>query len=356
MKLVQEQLRDSEQGEQAIYIDLESKAARSIQDAQDLSKRLAELMVNGERAHVILDEIQGVEGWESSINSLMAGHDVNLYISSSSPSTSFAEAISRLSAQYVEIEVLPPSFREHRLLLPRDSSDAVDDQFQDFLENGALPMLMSEEEEVRALVLEGIYSSILWKDVAPHLGMVDFETLDEVAASVFRNVGKVTSPAAIAKETSLSHPTVKRYLQALVNANLVMRVPRWDIREKRYLKTTEKYYVTDFGMRNAILQVRSEPGQSLENAVYLELRRRGFQVSAGNYGGLDIDFVASKGAHKEYYQVATSILEDDVLEQEMKPLRRISDSHPKIILTLDRVLRAPSAGIRAMNAVDWMLG
>jgi predicted AAA+ superfamily ATPase len=219
--------------------------------------------------------------------------------------------------------------------------------------------MVDPDDELRAdELLQGIYSTILRKDVSMRLGVMDMRTLDEIVMFLMSNIGNVTSSASIAKESSTSAVTVKRYLQGLEDAFLIYKAYRYDVRGKRLLKTTEKYYAADTGMRNSILRGAGgkDIGRVMENVVFLELLRRGYKVTAGSHYDREIDFVAVKGDVTKYYQVSLTIMDESTFEREVKSLDSVPDNFPKTILTMDRVMSTPPNGIRAMNVIDWILG
>ncbi len=350
-----EKLRESG-AENIVYINFESKAADDIIDYKDLNKHLEKNIDSSKRAYIFLDEVQRVQGWERTLNSLSVDYDADVYVTGSNAYMLSSELSTYLSGRYVEIKMLPLSFKEYIKLHPTDSENSIEKRFQDYLEKGAIPLIDPDDEVHTDELLQGIYSTILRKDVSSRLEIVDVRVLDEIVMFLMSNVGNVTSSSAIAKEISLSPTTVKRYLQGLEDAFLIYKAYRYDVKGKRMLKTTEKYYAADTGMRNVILHSTGDLGRVLENAVFLELLRRGYSVTSGSHYDREIDFVATKGKEVRYYQVALTILDENTFSREVRSLESVPDNYPKTILTLDRIINAPPNGIVAMNVIDWMLG
>ncbi|MDR0522875.1 MAG: ATP-binding protein [Candidatus Methanoplasma sp.] len=348
-------LRAEGLGDRIVHVNFESKSADGIRDHRDLNAFLESRMDPSERTYVFLDEIQRVEGWERTVNSLSVDYDADVYLTGSNAHMLSSELSTYLSGRYVEIKMLPLSFKEYLSLHPAGPEASVEKRFESYMAHGAIPMIDPDDPERAGEMLQGIYSTILRKDVSSRLGATDVRSLDEIVSFLMSNVGSVTSCASVAKEASLSPATVKRYVQGLEDAFLIYRARRYDVRGKALLKTTEKYYASDTGVRNAVLGGPADAGRVLENVVFLELLRRGYSVISGSHYGREIDFVAEKGGSRGYFQVALTILGDSVFEREVALLDSVPDSFPKTILTLDRIVRSPPNGIRATNVIDWLL-
>lgn len=338
-----------------IYLNLESEAGEGIEDFRDLNEFLRSRIGNG-RTYVLLDEVQRVREWERTLNSLMVDHDADIYITGSNAHLLSSELSTYISGRYVEVNMLPLSFREYLELHPADASNNIDSRFNEYIWFGALPMAYPNDPRTIDL-LQGIYSTIIRKDISSRLDMRDIKQLDEITSFLFSNIGNITSSSSIAKYTSMSPTTVKKYLQALEDAYIVYRSNRYDIIGKKHLSTLEKYYAADTGMRNAVLgnAKGNDISRQIENIVYIELRRRGYKISVGSFRDREIDFTAERQGEMIYLQVAQSILDESVFEREVRSLRDIRDSYPKMILTLDRVLSRAPDGIKVMNVIDWLL-
>ena len=353
-----DKLREEGHGKDIIYINFESKDADWIKDHKDLNTFLGTRIDPSKRTYVLMDEIQRVDSWERTVNSLSVDYDADVYITGSNAYMLSSELSTYLSGRYVEIKMLPFSFQEYIQLHPVDPMNPIDKRFMDFMVKGAIPMVDPDDGERTDELLQGIYSTILRKDVSARLEVMDVRTLDQIVMFLMSNIGNVTSSASIAKELSVSYATVKRYLQGLEGAFLIYKAYRYDVRGKKLLKTTEKYYAADTGMRNSILGGTGgkDIGRVMENVVFLELLRRGYTVTAGSHYNREIDFVAVKRDVTEYYQVSLTIMDEVTFEREVRSLDSVPDSFPKIILTMDRVINTPPNGIRAVNVIDWILG
>ncbi|MFA6710611.1 MAG: ATP-binding protein [Candidatus Methanomethylophilaceae archaeon] len=353
-----DKLREEGHGKDIIYINFESKDADWIKDHKDLNTFLGTRIDPSKRTYVLMDEIQRVDSWERTVNSLSVDYDADVYITGSNAYMLSSELSTYLSGRYVEIKMLPFSFQEYIQLHPVDPMNPIDKRFMDFMVKGAIPMVDPDDGERTDELLQGIYSTILRKDVSARLEVMDVRTLDQIVMFLMSNIGNVTSSASIAKELSVSYATVKRYLQGLEDAFLIYKAYRYDVRGKKLLKTTEKYYAADTGMRNSILGGTGgkDIGRVMENVVFLELLRREYTVTAGSHYNREIDFVAVKRDVTEYYQVSLTIMDEVTFEREVRSLDSVPDSFPKIILTMDRVINTPPNGIRAVNVIDWILG
>jgi len=352
-----DKLHDAGLKDNIIHINFESKTMDAVSDYKDLNMYLEERIDTSKRTYILLDEIQRVEGWERTVNSLSVDYDADIYITGSNAYLLSSELSTYLSGRYVEIMMLPLSFSEYIQLHRIDENNPVDKRFMDYMAKGAIPMIDPDDNIRTDDLLQGIYSTVLRKDISSRLEIVDMRTLNDVVTFLMSNVGNVTSSASIAKELSVSPVTVKRYLQGLEDAFLFYKTYRYDIRGKRILKTTEKYYAADTGIRNSLLGGNEKDiGKVLENVVFLELLRRGYNVTSGSHYDREIDFVAQKGDAKEYYQVSLTILDPSTFEREVRSLNSVPDSYPKTILTVDRMMSTPPNGIRAVNVVDWLLG
>ena len=247
-------LREEGHGDDIVYINFESKVAGDIADHNDLNEFLEGRMDPSKRTYVFLDEVQRVDGWERTVNSLSVDYNADVYITGSNAFMLSSELSTYLSGRYVEIKMLPLSFSEYIQLHPVDHMNPIDKRFMDYMVKGAIPMVDPDDELRADELLQGIYSTILRKGVSMRLGVMDMRTLDEIVMFLMSNIGNVTSSSSIAKESSTSAVTAKRYLQGLEDAFLIYKAYRYDVRGKRLLKTTEKYYAADTGMRNSILR------------------------------------------------------------------------------------------------------
>ena len=353
---------------QIISINFEDADYEELQDRKKLYEYLKSKLVKGKKTYIFLDEIQKVGEFEKTVDSLFINKDVDLYITGSNAWLLSSELATLLTGRYIEIKMLPLSFKEY-LSAFEDKTD-LSRKFRDYLRYSSFPQateLFKINPENINLFLDGIYNTILFKDVMQRKGITDKNTLERVTKYLYDNIGNRTSMKNISDnieglEKNNSYNTVSTYVQALIDSYIVYKANRYDIKGKEFLKTQEKYYAVDIGLRYYMLGQSSgkDMGHILENVVYLELLRRGYEVYIGKYDDLEVDFVAKNSENTIYYQVALTTRESaesnsGVLERELAPLKKISDNYPKYILTLDDDLDADFDGIKKINVLDWLL-
>ena len=353
---------------QIISINFENADYEELQDRKKLYEYLKSKLVKGKKTYIFLDEIQKVMEFEKTVDSLFINKDVDLYITGSNAWLLSSELATLLTGRYIEIKMLPLSFKEY-LSAFEDKTD-ISRKFRDYLRYSSFPQaieLFKLNPENINLFLDGIYNTILFKDVMQRKGITDKNTLERVTKYLYDNIGNRTSMKNISDnieglEKNNSYNTVSTYVQALIDSYIVYKANRYDIKGKEFLKTQEKYYAVDIGLRYYMLGQGSgrDMGHILENVVYLELLRRGYEVYIGKYDDLEVDFVARKPENTIYYQVALTARgenEEDnkILDRELTPLKKINDNYPKYILTLDDDLDADFDGIKKINVLDWLL-
>lgn len=348
--------------EQIISINFEDIDFEELTDYRKLYSHLKERLVSGKVTYIFLDEIQHVEDFPKVVDSLYIKKNVDIYITGSNAYMLSSEIATLISGRYVQIEMLPLSFKEYM-----ESTGSMEDRgvkYTDYLENSAFPHtleLKGQPDEIRDY-LEGLYNTIVVKDIVSRKKITDTMMLKSVLRFVFDNIGNPLSSKKIADTMTsdgrkIDTKTVEKYLEALTESYIIYQAKRYNIKGKQYLKTLEKYYVVDIGLRYMLLGSRQmDAGHILENVVYLELLRRGYDVYVGKIGSFEIDFVAQNSKGIWYYQVALSVRDEKTLERELRPLMAIRDHYPKMILTLDEDPEAQYDGIRRINARDWLLG
>lgn len=305
--------------------------------------------------YVMLDEIQDVEGWELIVSSLEEVKNYDVYITGSNSDMLSTDLSTHLSGRYIEIKMLPLSFGEYYELHPGN----VEDRFVQYLRYGGLPDTDPDMGEKHSLgYLEGVFSTVLVKDVLSRLRTDDVNKIRSIARFLYSNIGNITNMATIAKGTGLNPGTVDKYVEGMESALLFYHAEKYDIVGKKLLSTNGKYYASDLGMRYMALKGSGTDDLSrpLENAVYLELIRRGYTVRIGSYRDKEVDFTAVMGNDVEYYQVAMTILSEETKAREFGSLEAIKDNFPKTVLTMDRFNLGNFGGIRVLNVIDWMLG
>lgn len=347
---------------QIIYLNFEWMALDEIRDYHQLYALLQERMRGQQTVYLLLDEIQLVEHWERAVNSLFAERRADIYLTGSNAKLLSSEIATLLAGRYALIEVYPLSFREYLTFLPEEEREA-DAAFQRYLQYGGLPIVpgMPQDEDLIQIVLSGIYNTVLMKDIVQRNAVRDPDLLERIVRFLAAHVGSAVSTSKISgyltsQGRKTSPTTIDNYLKMLSDAFIFYRAERYDIKGKQYLKTQEKYYIVDIGLRNALLGFHGgDYGHILENIVYLELRRRGYEVGVGKLGTLEVDFVATKPGRKVYYQVSASILDETTRARELAPLRKIPDQYEKVILTMDRTFVKDFDGIRNVNIIDFLL-
>lgn len=351
---------------QIISINFENSDYEYLQDRKKLYEYLKSKLAKNKKTYIFLDEIQNVHEFEKTVDSLFINKDIDLYITGSNAWLLSSELATLLTGRYIEIKMLPLSFKEY-LSAFEDKTD-ISRKFRDYLQYSSFPQaieLFKINPENINLFLDGIYNTILFKDVMARRGITDKNTLEKVTKYLYDNIGNRTSVKNISDnieglEKNNSYNTVSTYVQALIDSYFMYKANRYDIKGKEFLKTQEKYYAVDVGLRYYMLGQGSgkDMGHILENVVYLELLRRGYEVYIGKYDDLEVDFVAKNSKDLIYYQVALTTRDDSnnkILERELAPLRKINDNYPKYILTLDDDLDADFDGIKKINVLDWLL-
>lgn len=339
--------------ENIINMNFESREWEKISTYSDLLDYISSCKING-RMYVFLDEIQRVKSWEKAVNSLQVDYDSDIYITGSNAYLLSSELSTYLSGRYTELRILPLSFSEFLELHPGEKEK----RFMQYLRTGSLPIVNPDGDETfEQDLLTGIFNTVLVKDVLTHTGSSDASILEDIARFLYSNVGNITSCNSIAQTLKEDNRQVRKYLDAMSDAFLIYKAERYDIRGKKLLDTLEKYYVSDTGMRNAVLGIssREDINRLVENVVYLELIRRGYEVAVGKYGDTEVDFTARKGNDIEYYQVTLSMMSETAYEREIRPFSLIRDNYAKTVLSMDNFLVTIPDGIKHKNVIDWLL-
>jgi len=343
---------------QIVSINFEDMQYEHLMDYQKLYEYIIARLVEGQRTYVFLDEIQSVPNFQRVVDSLYIRDNVDVYITGSNAHMLSGDLATVLSGRYIEINMLPLSFAEY---LELKGGGDKRDAFTSYYLNGAFPQAtVIADDEVRSDYIRGIYNTVLLKDIVARRKISDVALLESVARFLFDNIGNITSSNKIADSlTSFGRKTapvtVENYVSALMDAYVLYKVQRYNVKGKQHLKSLEKYYVSDISLRHLLLGERNRDiGRILENIVYLELIRRGFNVSIGKVGDKEVDFIATAGDKKVYYQVAASVLDPATFEREFEPLRVIRDHYPKFVLTMDE-LPTGDNGIQQVNIIDFLL-
>lgn len=348
--------------ERIVSINFEDLDFEDLTDYKKLHTYLKEHLVKDNMTYIFLDEIQNVEQFPKVVDSLYIKDNVDIYITGSNAHKLSSEIATLLSGRYIQIEMFPLSFKEYMI-----STGSMNDRgikYVDYLQNSSFPYtleLEGQSDEIRSY-LEGLYNTIVVKDIINHSKISEPRMLKSILKFIFDNIGNPLSSKKIADTMTSSGRridtrTVEKYLDAPTESYIIYQAKRYNIKGKQYLKTLEKYYVVDIGLRLMLFGSKQiDAGRILENIVYLELLRRGYDVYVGKVDEFEVDFVAQNGKGTTYFQVALSVRDEKTLERELRSLRAIKDHYPKILLTMDDDPEVHYDGIRRINARDWLLG
>lgn len=381
--------------EQIIEMNFESYIYRKM-TADDFYHHVSQLIIPDKKMYLFFDELQRITGWEDVVNSFRVDFNCDIYITGSNAYLLSSQYSTYLSGRYIEIKMLPLSFQEfinfHGFTIKEvinalgnkkkyvyDSKDEryeLKELFQAYMRYGGMPGIADvglEQEKVLTL-LDGIYSTVIVRDILERETLksqrkiTDSVLLRKIVMFLADNIGSNISISKIGnvlvnegllddgRKTKPSSHTVQAYVNALLESYFFYEIKRFDIKGKEYLRTLGKFYIVDIGLRNYLLGYRDrDTGHALENVVYFELLRRGYDVAIGKVDQLEIDFIATKADDKLYVQVTESMMSEDVRKRELTPLEKINDNYEKIILSLDDIEVISYNGIKSYNIMDWLI-
>ena len=346
--------------EKIIRFDMDSRETKKkVSGWEDMYDLVAGRMGDG-RYYVLLDEVQNVKDWESALISMYTDLNADIYVTGSNAMMLSPDLGTKLVGRFIEIQMLPLSFRE---FLDFTDAEGTDSSFRDYLRSGGFPaaVMLHNKPDLQRTVLDGIYNTVLSLDIGKKNDLRDNALLKDLAEYLIENVGNTVSAKSISDFLSSNgrkngKNTIENYLLMMERAFLLYRVRRYDIKGKMRLKTLGKYYVVDTGFRGLMVNdLSADTGRLLENVVYLELIRRGFEVSIGKAGEYEIDFMAERGNERIYIQVAQTLSEQSTREREIRSLIGIKDGHPKLVISMDPEIVSDYAGIKNRNIVSWLL-
>jgi len=364
-------------GDQIISINLEDVDNERLLDYRSLHTYVNDRLCRDKFTYVFIDEVQQCPQFEKAIDSLFIKENVDVYITGSNAYMLSGDLATLLSGRYVEISMLPLSFAEYLLFLDPEMQQGQSDSdtsfgardlkehFSDYMRLGSFPYVATLQDDKTMIndYLDGIYNTILIKDVAKREGITDVSLLENIVKFLGGCIGSPISAKKISDTINssgrrISVNTVDRYLRALTDSFLFYKVDRFDIKGRQTLKTLGKYYIVDTGLRELLVRSSSaDIGHVLENIVYLELLRRGYKVNVGKLAEKEVDFIARRADEVCYFQVSASTLDESTLRRELEPLQRIPDNHPKLLLTLDDIMpNANYDGIRKQSVISWLIG
>jgi hypothetical protein len=365
----QEQLKQSGvSDEQVVSVNFEELEYEELLDYKKLYAYLKERLVEGKITYIFLDEIQKVNCFEKVVDSLYVKPNVDIYITGSNAYMLSGDLATLLTGRYVEIKMLPLSFKEFLEVTGLDTEKG----FAEYLRNGGLPYVavMDRTNEKVDAYLEGIYNTVIVRDIEDRQArkesnianrkINDIALLKTIAKYLASVIGSPVSVRGItdyliSSGRKISANTVNDYVEALTESFIFYPVERFDIVGKQILKVNRKFYMVDLGLRNHILPRRNyDLGFSIENVVYFELLRRGYKVAMGKCGDSEVDFVAEKNGVYTYFQVTADMTAKETFDREMKPFYNIKDNYEKIVLTLDHLSVGNYNGIKVVNILDWL--
>ena len=347
---------------QIILINFEDLEYEDLTDYKSLYKYIKDRVKKNIKTYIFLDEIQNVDKFPKVLDSLQLNKDVDLYVTGSNAYMLSSEIATLISGRYIQIEMLPLSFKEY--CIAKGGFEDRITRYTEYLLSSSFPYALKLDYNPNIIrdYLESIYNTIVIKDIMNRKQITDSMMLQSVLKFIFDNVGNPFSTKKIADTMTsngrkIDSKTVEKYLIALKESYIIYQAKRYDIKGRQYLKTLDKYYVVDIGLRYMLLGKKSmDAGHILENVVYLELLRRGYDVYIGKVDSFEVDFVAQNEDGNHYYQVALTVRDEATLYREIRPLQMLSDDYPKVMLTLDDDPARDIEGIKIINARDWLLG
>ena len=364
LKLFMDKILKDDKKANVIYMNFESFEFDNMVNYRDMYKEISRQINKKEKNYILLDEVQRIEEWEKAVNAIKVDFNSDIYITGSNAYLLSSELSTYLSGRYIEIKILPLSFKEYLRFTVIEKEKTLEDKFIEYIKYGGMPGIITikNQENLYENAIKGIYNTVFMKDVIERNKLVDATLLEKILKFIMNNIGSYISSKKIAdfltsQGTKITHNTVLNYLKMLENAYIIYKVPRYDIKGKEILKTLEKYYIVDTGIRNVILGFRdSDFGHIIENIVYFELLRRGYDVTIGKNDSLEVDFIATNSNDKKYYQVTYTMLDEDVKNRECRVLKNINDNYEKIVITMDKIYNNTSEeGIKIKYLIDFLL-
>jgi len=352
--------------DQFIMLNFEDVELESLTDYRSLYSYITKKLLPDRMNYIFLDEVQHVAAFEKAVDSLFLRQNCDVYITGSNGYFLSSDLATLLSGRYVELKMLPLSFREFTGGLEQTEYQPITnrEKFSRYLEYSSFPYVLRFElnkQETREY-LQSLYNTVLLNDIVARKKINNVEQLKKVTRFMFHNIGNKTSALKISNTLkssgeSVDQKTADKYIDGLTESLLLYEARRYNIKGKQHLVTHPKYYAVDIGLRNILVPGNdSDIGHILENVVYLELIRRGYEVYVGETDSGEVDFVTKSGNGIEYYQVAATTMEETTLMRELAPLKRITDNYPKTLLTLDDIFgTADYEGVRKRNVLDWLL-
>lgn len=344
---------------QIISLNFENPKDMIFNDWKELYTYIEDKLLPDKMNYIFLDEIQVIPNFEKTVDGLFIKKNVDLYITGSNSYMLSGELATYLTGRYMQIHMLPLSFKEY---LNYYGNDNELKKYNTYIQKGGFPYLLNlnEDKELIRNYLDGIYNTVLMKDVISRNNIKDTMMLESIIKFIFDNIGQLVSTNKISNTLNSNNRknsvnTVESYLSNLIDSYIIYKISRYDIKGKEYLKTGDKYYVCDLGLRNYLLGGVKDYGSILENIIFLELKRRGYEIYIGKYDDEEVDFVIKNNDGIKYIQVALSVRDEDTLKRELTSLKNIKDNYPKYLITLDYDTN-DFDGIKQISAIDFLTG
>lgn len=361
-KLRNEGISDS----QIIFIRLDDLENELLLHYSNLYAFVKSALLEDKMNYVFIDEVQMCHDFQKAVLSLFNYKNVDLYLTGSNADLLSGELATLLSGRYVTIDMLPFSFSEYLECTKENNfpEQSLEESYFDYIRFGSMPFTVQLQKNQESIYqyLNGVYNTVIVKDIARRHQIKDMEVLESVIKFMFENCGNICTSKKISDTLTSSgrkttQPTVENYMHFLEECFLIYKVERYDVRGKERLKNLAKYYITDIGLRNIVLGFKNINMEvTLENLVFLELKRKHFEIFTGRNNEAEIDFVVKKQNQILYIQVAESVKDSATLERELSAFKNINDSYPRILITMDKSLNEDYNGVRNINALDFFTG
>ena len=364
-QIISTYLKEGVDEKQIIYYRLDDIENENLLDYKALYENIKSKLDSKKMNYIFLDEVQFCSNFQKAVDSLYNKKNVDIYLTGSNSDLLSSEIATLLSGRYITIDMQPFSFPEY-IKSRKENKMPVDNLekcFSDYVRYGSLPFTVQLKNDERNInqYLNGVYNTILLKDISARHQINDISNLEAVIRFMFANTANICTSKKISDTLTsggrkVSQPTVENYMHYLEECFMVYKVGRYDIKGKEYLKTLCKYYIADIGLRNMLLGYRNiDTGHILETLIFLELKRRKYEIYTGKLDDLEIDFIARTPDSITYIQVAETVKDEATLKRELKPFSKIKDSYPCVLITLDKTFNVDFDGVKHINALDFLM-
>lgn len=344
---------------QILYLNFESYQNEYLKSKEALYTHVLEFSQHKDKIYLFCDEIQEVEDWQKIVNSFQVDFSIDIYITGSNAYLLSGELATYIAGRYVSFEVFTLSFKEYVEFYPGLDKALL---FQDYMRFGGFPFLgLLQDDNAKIEYLKDIYNTIVLKDIMQRNKIRDIQMLGKLVSYMSDNIGNLMNAKKISdyvkkEKRSLGAETIYNYIFYLEQSYLYYKASRFDIKGKRLLESNEKYYLGDHGIRTMLLgNYREDQGRMLENIIFMDLKRRGYEVYVGKLREVEIDFVAVKRERKLYIQVCYSMQDESTMQKEYYPLEKISDNFEKLVISMDAQMPISRTGIRQIPVLEFLL-